>query len=97
MLWIWPGSDVPCACVCCVCVCGLRFVLSACGSVCALYCMLALVCAVCGALYVCCMCFRQWGVDLYVLCQFCECDCDRCVVVLERLCVCLAVRVVRMV
>ena len=47
------------------------FVLSACGSVCALNCMLVAVHAVCSALYVCCMCFRQLWVDLYVLSRFC--------------------------
>ena len=39
-------------------------VLSAGGSVCALYCMLVVGCAVCCALYVCCLCLRQLRVDL---------------------------------
>jgi len=82
-------SGVLCACVCCVW--GVfSFVLSACGAARALYDRIVVVRAVCSVLCV-LHAFRQFCVHLYVLCQFCVCGCDLCVVVKERLCVCLAV------
>ena len=54
-------------CMLCVCVCAFSFVLSACGSACAQYCMLVVVRVVCSAFYVCCVCFRQLRV--------CTCRC----------------------
>lgn len=74
-------------CLLCVCL-RVLFVPSACGTVCALYRALVVVCAVRSALYVCGICFHQLWVDLYVLYRFCVYGCDSCVVVLERLCGC---------
>jgi len=65
-------------------------VLTVCGSECALYGMLVVVCVMCRVLSACRV--RSWRlwVVLYELWVFCVCDCDLCVAVLERLCVCLA-------
>lgn len=48
------------------------------------------VCVMCRVLNACRV--RSWRlwVVLYVVWVFCVCDCDLCVAVLERLCVCLA-------